>query len=386
MTVLPRRAGNMARSIPVPATVIQIVHNLDVGGLERVVISLIDGLDPARHRAVLVCLQDGGDLLSDIHAPGVRVYGLRKGNRFSVRAIAYLAAIIRREHAEIVHCHNHGALAYGVLASLVAQRGKVVYTAHGVLSASRLRTALLGRARRRVRRVVAVSEDTRQVATGHGRMDPRRTSLIINGIDVRRFAPFAGAETARIGLGLDPGTVVFGIVARLSPVKDHSTLLRAFAQVRATESNARLVIIGGGETEAKVRALIAELGLSDSVRMTGDRRDVPLLMGVLDVFVLSSYSEGLSITLLEAMAASLPVVATRVGGNAEIVVDGVTGLLVEPRNPAALAAAMLWVTENRSPARAMGAAGRTRVEEHFSERAMVAKYAQVYDDVLSESR
>ncbi len=374
----------MTNSTAGPATVIQVVHNLDVGGLERVVISLIDGLDATRYRSVLVCLQDGGALLGDIRASNLRVYGLRKGDRFSLRALGLMTAILRRERADIVHCHNRGALTYGVLASLLAGRGRVMYTAHGVRSAGSLRSIMLGWGRRRVRRVVAVSEDARRVATARGRMDPRRTMLVINGIDVRRFDPAPGAGDVRRALGIEDAAFVFGIVARLTPVKDHGTLLRAFARVQAAgHRGARLVIVGGGESTDEVRSQVDELGLSGRVVMTGDRRDVPALMGAMDAFVLSSYSEGLSITLLEAMAASLPVVATRVGGNAEIVQDGVSGLLVEPRNAEALAAGMIFVLERPGEARRMGVAGRARVEAEFSERAMVDRYAGVYDELLA---
>jgi glycosyltransferase involved in cell wall biosynthesis len=242
---------------------------------------------------------------------------------------------------------------------------------------------MLGLGRARVRRVIAVSDDARQVATGRGRMDPCRTELVINGINVGRFDPSGDGAGVRREFSIADGAFVFGIVARLTPVKDHGTLLRAFARVAAAgDDSARLLIVGGGENELEVRALVEELGLTGSVIMTGDRRDVPALMGAMNAFVLSSLSEGLSITLLEAMASSLPVVATRVGGNAEIVADGETGLLVEAGNPEALARAMMAVAGNPEVARRMGAAGRARVEQHFSERAMVARYAEVYDEVM----
>jgi sugar transferase (PEP-CTERM/EpsH1 system associated) len=364
-------------------TVAQVVHNLDVGGQERVVISLLDGLDPARYRSVLVCLRDGGPLLGDVHNRDTRVYALRKADQFDAACLARLMRVLRHERVDVLHCHNHGPLVYGALARPVARTRALVYTAHGKYSAARIRTAALGWARRTVDCVVAVSEDAHRVSVERGGVPADRVTTIINGIDVTRFENAGMRAQTRARLGLDDAEFVFGIVARLTPVKDHRTLLEAFARVLRDRPAARLVIVGGGEIEGEVRAAVSELGLEKRAVLLGERKDVPELMSAFDAFVLSSYSEGLSITLLEAMAAGLPVVATRVGGNAEIVLDGETGLLVEPRDATALAAAMGSMIDATARADDMGTRGRERVREHFGERAMVQRYQDLYERLLA---
>jgi sugar transferase (PEP-CTERM/EpsH1 system associated) len=330
-----------------------------------------------------VCLRDGGPLLGDVRNRGTRVYALRKGDRFDVACLVRLMRVLRHERVDVLHCHNHGPLVYGALARPVARPRAFVYTAHGTYSAARIRTAALGWARREVDCVVAVSQDAHRVSLERGGVAADRVTTIINGIDVARLENACPRTEARARIGLGDADFVFGIVARLTPVKDHRTLLEAFARVVEARPGARLVIVGGGETEDEVRASVAELGLGERALLLGERKDVPELMRAFDAFVLSSLSEGLSITLLEAMAAGLPVVATRVGGNGEIVSDGETGVLVEPHDATALAAAMGSMIDRRERAARMGARGRERVREHFSERSMVRRYQDLYERLLA---
>jgi glycosyltransferase involved in cell wall biosynthesis len=196
-------------------------------------------------------------------------------------------------------------------------------------------------------------------------------STIWNGIDVSRFT-YAGAERS--------GPAV--MVGRLSPEKDVSTLLDAIPLVLRTCPSFRLKIAGGGECLTPLQQQAGKLGITGSVDFLGEVRDVASLLAQASLFVLPSLTEGMSLTLLEAMARGLPVVATRVGGNAEVVVDGETGLLVPPRSPAGLADAMLQVYADAERARRMGQAGRERVELHFDVRRMVVDYEALYRKVL----
>jgi glycosyltransferase involved in cell wall biosynthesis len=184
-------------------------------------------------------------------------------------------------------------------------------------------------------------------------------------------------------LGLREDAFVFGIVARLSPAKDHAHLLRAFAGLAAVDTRVRLVVVGDGELRADLLQLVRELGVKDRVVLTGSREDIATLLGAFDCFVLSSYTEGLAMTLLEAMAAELPLVATRVGGNAEVVVDGETGIVVPARDTARLSEAMQWMSTHPAEARAMGARGRERAQARFSVEAMVSAYQDAYARALA---
>ncbi|WHZ20185.1 MAG: hypothetical protein OJF55_002334 [Rhodanobacteraceae bacterium] len=213
-----------------------------------------------------------------------------------------------------------------------------------------------------------------------------RTRCIPNGVDTERFRPRASGTrlAARADVGFTEDELLIGCVADLFPVKRHVDLIDAFAQVRAALPNTRLVLIGDGPLRETIEAQIRTLGLTDAVRLLGPRRDVDRLLPTLDLFVLASDTEGLSNAILEAQACGLPVVATRVGGNPDVV-QADCGELVEARQPAALAAIMLRLL--RDPARRahMGAAGRTRVEREHSLVAMVQAYEALYRE-LSDAR
>jgi glycosyltransferase involved in cell wall biosynthesis len=223
-------------------------------------------------------------------------------------------------------------------------------------------------------KIVAVSGDAAEVARHVEKVPDRKIEIIWNGIDVERF----------FAVEVRPSISQRAIhVARLIyPTKDQVTLLHAVRRVVDAEPGFSLDIVGDGPYRAELEALCDELKLRRHVRFLGQRDDVHALMSQADMFVLSSITEGLSITLLEAMATGLPIVATRVGGNPEVVADGETGLLVPPRSPDALAEAILRLVRDPQSARRMGAAARQRAELSFDIRRVVARYEELYRSVL----
>jgi glycosyltransferase involved in cell wall biosynthesis len=204
---------------------------------------------------------------------------------------------------------------------------------------------------------------------------------IYSGVDVERFAPSSGV----VGEGAGNGSILtIGTVGRLDPVKDHASLLQAVRKLLCRVPGLRLTIVGDGPLRASLEALTAALGLGGRVTFTGARGDTPELMRSFDVFVLPSVNEGISNTILEAMATGLPVVARRVGGNPELIVDGVTGRLYDPAAPGALERALLPYLTDPALRRAHGNAGRDRVVQNFSLDEMVSGYAALYDEILAE--
>jgi glycosyltransferase involved in cell wall biosynthesis len=214
---------------------------------------------------------------------------------------------------------------------------------------------------------------------------PHRVGVIYNGIEPGAAPTSADRHAARRRLMLLDDAFVIGAAGRLERVKDLSTLLEAFARVRVHVPHAVLVLVGGGAERLRLEQQVLSLGLQGSVRCTGHRDDVRSLLAAFDVFANSSISEGVSLTILEGMAARLPVVATRVGGTPEVIDEGTTGLLVPARSPNELANAIVPLAADPARAAAMGAAGRTRVEERFSLDRMVGQYAGVYA-ALAEGR
>jgi sugar transferase (PEP-CTERM/EpsH1 system associated) len=216
-------------------------------------------------------------------------------------------------------------------------------------------------------------------------------SQVYNGVDTQRFRPAEGPRPRIEGCPFDPDTHwLVGTVGRMQQVKDQPNLARAFVRLMAEQpalrDRVRLVMLGGGPLREQVQRIVDEAGLSALCWLPGERSDVADVMPALSCFALPSLAEGISNTILEAMASGLPVVATDVGGNAELVDEGSTGLIVPPADPQALAAAIGRLASDPGRAAAMGRAGRTRAVGQFSLEAMVARYQGIYDQQLRARR
>jgi glycosyltransferase involved in cell wall biosynthesis len=347
--------------------VAHVTFGLDVGGLEKLLAEFARHADRERFDLHFVSLGHGGAVAEEVAAAGWPVTalgvptGLRPGLAFR------LARLLRRIHADVVHTHDDRPHLYGTLAGRLAGVRRIVHTRHGQgINLSRRQAALVHLAAGWVDRFVCVSHDSARLAILQG-VPARKVCTVWNGIDLARF-PCTGPRPE--------GPAV--IVARLSPEKDHATLLRAAALAVRADSSFRLEVAGDGPCRTDLHRLAEELGLTGHVRFLGAVRDVPALLARAGLFVLSSLSEGVSLTLLEAMASGLPVVATRVGGNPEVVVEDETGLLVGPGDPDGLARGLLSLWQDPDRCRRLGGAGRARVERHFDVRGMVAAYERMY--------
>jgi sugar transferase (PEP-CTERM/EpsH1 system associated) len=358
-------------------TVAQVVNSLEVGGLEKVVVNLINHVDKDFFDPLLFCLRDGGALVGDAHC-GVETFGKTEG--FSFTLPFRLARSFRRHKVDIVHCHNFGPVVYGAGAARLAGAPRVIYTIHGRATSGRRKQRMLERMGW-IDRVVPVSEDARKIVLRNSRLAPEKVRTIINGIDVALFERDIDRRTMRNELGVPDDAAVFGIVARLTAAKDHHVLFEAFARLVERAPGAVLLVVGDGERAAELHALVQRLAVHDRIKFLGQRHDIPEILGALDAFVLSSHSEGLSVTLLEAMAAGLPIIATRVGGNTEVVLADETGLIVPPMDPAALETAMMRLIDHPESGRKMGLKGRERVKERFSVDKMVCEYQALYSEV-----
>lgn len=366
-----------------PIHIQHVVLSLRPGGLENGVVNVINGLDPARFRSSVTCLQEAGAFAARIRSPEVKVHtlGLRPGN--DVRLPLRLAALFRRTDTDIVHTRNAEAFFYGVLGARLALRPAVIHSEHGrVLPDSpRRMTAqrwLLGL----TDAAFSVSDQLRRDLIAHLRVPAGRFEVIYNGVDVARIAG-ADRAHARQALGAADDEVVIGSVGRLVAVKNYALLVRAFGHL---SGRVRLVFIGDGPERARLESLAAATGVAARTSFLGHREDVAGLLVGLDVFVLPSLSEGMSNTLLEAMAAGVPTVASRVGGNGEIVEDGQTGLLFESEDEPALADRLVKLVRDPKRRVELGRAGQERVMREFSMGAMLRKYEALYERVASRVR
>ncbi|WP_437967440.1 glycosyltransferase [Sorangium sp. So ce260] len=372
-----------------PAKVAHVVLSLNVGGLERVVLRLLERTARDRFAPIVCALEEPGALADELARLDVPLVVLARRPGLDPGLPVRLAAWLRREGIRLVHTHNPGPHLYGALAAGLARAAslpggggpRVIHTKHGRNYPKQKRKVLVNRlAAALTDRVVAVSDDARAVALEVERLDPARVVTILNGVDTDVFRP-GDAGAARARLGVPASGYHVGCVARLSPEKDHATLLAAFARLREVRPDAHLSLIGDGPLRPALEQQAARLGLGGAVTFAGTRGDVAELLPAFDVFALASLTEGISLTLIEAAAAGLPIVATRVGGNPEILAEGETGLLVSPGAPETLAAALeaVAVREDRA---AMGMRGRARVIERFGMDRMIRAYEDLYDEVL----
>jgi glycosyltransferase involved in cell wall biosynthesis len=360
--------------------VLQLLQGLNIGGIELMVASLVRGLDPAVFRSSFCTFDWTGRLVPELQEEGFTLHHRKRRGGWDLGWVVWFARLLHRERVDIVQAHNATALFYGALATSLVPGTRLLYTEHdrafpGALQQRGLHALLA----RRTHAVATVSETLRGHLVRWERFPEQRVHVIRNGIEMQPPQRSRQAMRQELDLGDRPTA---GIVARLAAVKNHAMLLRAWKLVIESVPQAVLLVVGSGTQEAALRGAAADLGISDSVRFLGFRRDIADLLGCLDVFVLSSFSEGLSLTLLEAEAVGLPVVATQVGGNPEVVQHERTGLLVPSDVPEAMASALARLLQDPNERSRLGNQGREYYREHFTLSAMLRGYTQLYAQLL----
>ena len=374
--------------------IVHIVHRFDTGGMENGMVNLFNTLPPARFRHTVVALTDYSEFRQRITAQSVDFHALNRPPGNGVAWMRDLWQLLRALKPALVHTRNLAALeaqfvvaAAGVRATVHGEHGRDVYDLYG----RNWKYNLLRKAARPlVSNYIAVSRDLADWLADTVAVPPRRVHQIYNGVDSERFHPRRGARPGLLPEGFaDSDSVVFGAVGRMVEVKDFPALVEAFIELVGTRpelgARARLVIVGEGSARAACEARLHAAGLAHVAWLPGERHDVAELMRAFDVFVLSSKNEGISNTILEAQASGLPVVATAVGGNLELVDDGVNGVLVRAGDPAALAQAMRDYLASPARIAAHGRAARQRAEARYSLAAMAQAYATVYERTLERA-
>jgi len=316
--------------------VFHVVESLDRGGLERVVIDLGLAQRAAGYDVVVCCLFEVGQLAQELIDGGVPVSCAFKGTGFDLRAVTRLNRMIKQANASVVHTHNAMSNYYGALAVLPRPGLRLINSRHGMgaISGDRRKERLYRISLLRTSAVAVVCAAARDHFASNGLVPWHKLRVIRNGIRLDNFDSCdpIRRKKARMDLEIADDAYVIGTVGRLNWAKDQAMLIDSFAQMHPRQPGDKLVIVGGGELREHLEARIRSLALQESVLLLGDRNDVADILPAFDVFAATSVTEGHSIALLEAAATGIPVVASNVGGNAEIVQHRETGLLVEERS------------------------------------------------------
>ena len=366
-------------------TLLKMLTNFHIGGTERQVANLALGIDPSRFDLHLACLRHSGELLEELETLRVPRPEFRIGSLYSPKTVwqaMRLARYVRRNLIQIVHSYGFYPNVFAVPAARLAGASIVVASIRDTGDAL---TPLQRRVQKMVCRladcVLVNAEAIRERLIGEG-YDPGKIAVIRNGITLSRFAREQRGATLRQELGVPLSAPLVIVFSRLNQLKGVQYFLEAAITLAGRFPDARFLVVGDGADRKELEEQAGRWGLGQRTVFTGFRGDIPELLSQAAVSVLPSLSEGLSNSLLESMAAGVPVVATSVGGNPEVIKDGVTGLLVPPRDAVALAAAIGHLLEDKELAASFGEAGRRRVAELFSVERSVRETEYLYERLV----
>ena len=388
------RTGKGNASVANPPLILHVVHCFAIGGLENVIVNLINFSSPDRYRHAIVSLTDYTNFRQRIRRDDVPVFALHKHAGHDLGVYWRFWRILRMLRPTILHTYNFPTLEFAALATFARIRGRV-HAEHGRdvddIDGSNAKYQLFRRlARPFVHQYVTVSDDLAQWLTTTIGIPRLQVTHIYNGVDPHRFTPRTGERGALGPAGFaDPRTFIIGTVGRMQTVKNQGLLVRAFVRLLSLEptlhERVRLILVGDGPLREECCQILNEARARNLAWLPGERDDIPEILRSLDLFVLPSLTEGISCTILEAMASGVAVAATQVGGNAELVKDEETGVLMPSEDTEALARALFSYVTNPERARTHGRAGRKCVERRFSMDVMVEKYLAVYDALLGHT-
>jgi L-malate glycosyltransferase len=360
--------------------VLLMANHLNTGGIASYILTLSKGLTLLGHRVYV--MTSGGNLVEKIESGGVKHVdlGFRTKSEADPRIYLSLSKVtrfIQREKIDVIHAHTRVTQ---VMSYFLSEKTGIpfVSTCHGFFKPRWFRRIFPCWGRK----VIAISNPVKDHLINDFKVNASEVALIRNGIDLAEFkilpSEVKGELRARYNV---KGGPIVGIIARLSDVKGHDTLIRAFADILKAFPQARLLIVGEGPEEKTLRALAEELGLSQHIEFFKIVNRTAGMLPLFDVFVMPSLQEGLGLSVMEAQAAGLPVVASRVGGLPDLIEHNRTGILVEPKDPKALAQAVIEVLQDPAKARDMGQMARLSVEKHYGAEQMVAKTVELYESV-----
>lgn len=355
--------------------ILHLVNSLDCGGLENFTIELSKELKVTGDVPFICCLDKMGNLAPNALDAGISVTDFKIKDGLDLQCIWKLRKYMIANKIDVVHTHNKKPLIYGTIAAKLANIGRVIHTRHG--QAADVVPWYIWKLNSKV---VTISEDAKTCLLSSNDLAETDVGVIDNGIPLDKFDSISQEVSLELKnkIGLSTNHQVVGIVARLAVEKDHKTLIHAFSEVLQVNNSAVLLIVGDGPLSENLKELTRSLGIESNVHFLGFQQNIAEFISIFDVFVLSSTSEGMSLTLLEAMASKKPVIATNVGGNSEVVQDKITGFIVPPQNSSIMANAINNLLRDKDQARTFALNGYQRIKSKYSLALMTEKYKKIY--------
>lgn len=366
--------------------IMQITHDLNIGGLQRLVVDISRYLDKSQYQVTVCALREGGMLENELANNNIKVIKLPAAqNGVDYLAFWKLYKILRDERPHIIHTHNTQPFVEGGLAAFLAKVPVCIHTEHGRQFPDKKRYMFAEWLfSHYVDQIVAVSESAKKDLVTYEKISADKIKVIMNGVNGNKYNGTIDRNKKLKELGIDTNyDFILGFAGRLSPEKGLTYLLKAMSIIVNKYRNTLLLIAGEGVLMADLKKETEQLNLNNNIMFLGPRSDIPEIMKLLDIFVLPSLREGLPLVLLEAAAASLPIVATDVGGNKEIVTDGLNGLLVKPQDEQSLFKAIEYFIINEDIRKNYGQHSFDIFRNRFSIDSMIEAYEDIYHKCLN---
>jgi len=363
--------------------VTHLTFDMRIGGTEQVIKNLVENSDPQQVESSILCIESPlGPFADDLLNNGVEITAFSRSPGFDRSLIKQIRGYIKENKIDILHCHQYTPWVYGALAA-IATKTQVVFTEHGRFypdSTTWKRKLVNPWLHKITAATTAISNATKDALTIYEYLPREDIQVIYNGI-----APLVidqqQVEQLREELNIGKNTLCLGTIARLDPIKNHPMMLHAFRKVLDNGIDTKLLIVGDGEMRSAIAALITELDLSQHVIMAGYKSKPHNYLALMDIYLLSSLSEGTSMTLLEAMSIGKPCVVTDAGGNPEIIKNKVNGLVTKNDDANAFTKAILTLGSDSNLRKNMARKSRQRFEQHFSADSMVNQFLKLYQQI-----
>lgn len=371
-----------------PINVLRIVPSMEIGGMERTLLSLLPRLDKNKYKVFVCCLYRKDVLAEEMEKLGIPVFCLNMKAKLDLNlkyltGIVKLISLIRKNNIKIVHAHIYKASTPGRIAAILAGVPIVILHKHN-LSFKENEIRMDRFLSKFTDKIIAVSESVRDSYIREVGVPQQKVTVIYNGIDIESFDKKVNVAKIRKELGIPSNYKVIGTVGRLKKVKGHIYFLKAAQIIKKEAKNIKFLIVGGGSLLKKLKEQCSRLGLMNDVIFTREQKDINKFLSIMDIFVLSSLSEGFGVSILEAMAETKPVVVTSVGGAPEIIKDGINGFLVPPRSENLMAEKVLSILNNKETASKIAQKARETVINKFTVEKMLEETESLYSNLINE--